>query len=91
MEEIIESEGLKRLGITLDFPNYREVIFEEGKEEGIEKGIEEGIERGIERGIEKGKFEIIRNLLDLVDVNILSQRTGISIDTLNNLKKSEDL
>ena len=47
----------------------------------------EGIEEGIEVGIESEKIEIAHNLLKQnVDINIISESTGLSIEQIENLK-----
>ena len=57
--------------------------YEEGKVEGIEEGKTEGYQEGIEQGIKS----TIKNLLEKnVDINIISEATGLSIDEINELK-----
>ena len=62
----------------------------EGLEEGIEKGIEKGLEQGIEKGLEQGKkqekIEIAKNLLDILDLETISLKTGLSIKELQKIK-----
>ena len=63
----------------------------EGREEGIKEGREEGIKEGIKEGKEKGKrdkqIEIAKNLLDVLDIETIAQKTGLSIDDILDLKK----
>ena len=67
--------------------------------ENIEKGIKEGLEQGIKKGIKKGKMEglkegkkeksieVAKNMLKLnIDINIISQSTGLSVEEINKLK-----
>jgi hypothetical protein len=76
-----------------DLEKFNEFIIKETKEVYMiltsweEKGVKKGIKIGIEKGMEKGKMELVQNLLDLVDITILSERTGISIEVLKSLKK----
>ena len=48
---------------------------------------EEGIELGINKGLKEGKIEIAKNMLKLnIDINIISQSTGLSVEEINKLK-----
>ena len=67
---------------------------EEGIQEGIEKGMQEGIEKGIQEGIEKGLQEgrreeqiaIARSLKNAgIDIKIISENTGLSIEEVSKL------
>lgn len=55
---------------------------------GFEDSEQKGIEKGIEQGIEEGKFEIALNLLDILDDKTISKKTGISIDKIKALRKT---
>ena len=58
----------------------------EGLEEGEKKGLKKGIKKGKMEGLKEGKIEIAKNMLKLnVDVNIISQSTGLSIEEIKNL------
>jgi len=68
----------------------------EGKEEGIKEGLKEGLvkgkEEGIKEGLVKGKeekaVEIARNMMKLgLDIEIIRNATGLSIDEIEELKK----
>ncbi|GAH31580.1 unnamed protein product, partial [marine sediment metagenome] len=48
---------------------------------------EEGKKEGEEKGLKKGKIEIARNLLDILDIEIISSKTGLTIDEIKILKK----
>ncbi|MGL4874292.1 MAG: Rpn family recombination-promoting nuclease/putative transposase [Clostridium sp.] len=56
----------------------------------LEKGIEEGMEKGIEEGLEKGrlkeKIEIAKNLLDILDDWTISQKTGLEINIIKDMR-----
>lgn len=58
-----------------------------GKEQGIQLGIEQGIEKGIEKGKEDEKLEIARNLLDVLDNETISTKTGLTIEQVQSLRK----
>jgi len=51
-------------------------------------GLKQGIEQGIQEGIEKGKEDIAISLFDVLDIDIISKKTGLSIERLNQLKEA---
>lgn len=55
--------------------------------EKIEEGIEQGIQKGIEKGIQKGKIDIAINLLDILEDDIIAEKTGLSIEEVKELRK----
>jgi predicted transposase/invertase (TIGR01784 family) len=59
---------------------------EQGIEQGIEKGIEQGIEKGIEQGIEQRNIEIAKNLLDILDNETISLKTGLEVQKIESLR-----
>ena len=50
------------------------------------KGMEKGMERGMEKGAMQEKIEIAKNLLDILDVETISLKTGLSIQQIETLK-----
>lgn len=52
-----------------------------------EEGIKEGKEEGIKEGIKEGKLDVARNLLDVLDVETIAAKTGLSVDEIKKLKK----
>ena len=79
-----------------DFYNDMTAAREEGLEEGIEigkiEGLKEGLDKGLKEGEKKGEknksIEIAKNMLKLnIDINIISQSTGLTIEEINLLKK----
>ena len=44
-------------------------------------------EEGIEQGIEKGRKEVAENLLDLLDDETISAKTGLSVEFVKGLRK----
>ncbi|PID82175.1 MAG: transposase, partial [Clostridiales bacterium] len=62
----------------------------EGMEKGVKKGLKEGMEKGRKEGIEEGKksekIEIAKSLLDILDVDTIAEKTGLSIEEVNGLK-----
>lgn len=50
-----------------------------------EEGLEEGIEKGMEKGIEKVAINMLKQN---IDIKLVAQVTGLSIDELNKIKAS---
>lgn len=70
----------------------------EGMEKGIEQGLEQGIQQGLEKGIQQGieeekskareeKLKIAKELLGILDEDIIAERFELSIDEIKKLKK----
>ncbi|NMM63257.1 PD-(D/E)XK nuclease family transposase [Clostridium sp. P21] len=47
---------------------------------------EKGIQKGMEKGIQKEKIDIAKNLLDVLDEEIIALKTGLSVDFIRNLR-----
>ena len=62
----------------------------EGKEEGLKEGKEKGLKEGIKKGEKKAKIKIAKNLLDVLDDETISQKTGLTIQEIENLRKDND-
>ncbi|SHO81754.1 Aldehyde dehydrogenase [hydrothermal vent metagenome] len=75
-----------------DFLFIQKSSIEKAKREAREDGIKEGLKKGKEEGIEQGKnkkaIEIAKNLLDVLDNQTISQKTGLSIQDIENLRES---
>ena len=48
----------------------------------VNKGLEQGLEQGIELGVER---------TDLLDENVIAERTGLSLETIQKLKTEKNL
>jgi len=63
---------------------------EQGIQQGIKQGLEEGLEQGLERGLEQGRLDgilqVARELLDILDDETISQKTGLQIADIRNLR-----
>jgi len=53
------------------------------------KGREEGLKEGLEKGKKETQIEIVKNLLDVLDNETISIKTGLSIDEIQNLRKKD--
>ncbi|MEL6939480.1 MAG: PD-(D/E)XK nuclease family transposase, partial [Cyanobacteria bacterium J06598_1] len=85
--EIAELSNLSREELDIF---QRKQIFLQDSQNAVLKGIEQGIEQGIERGVEQGERrkaeEIARALLDVLDLETISQKTGLSVEVIAALK-----
>ncbi|MDJ0702526.1 MAG: Rpn family recombination-promoting nuclease/putative transposase [Leptolyngbyaceae cyanobacterium MO_188.B28] len=54
----------------------------------IRKAVQQGLEQGLEQGMRKQAIAIARNLLDVLDVETISQKTGLSIREIKELANS---
>ena len=87
--EFISSDDKERASLEA----IKEGLFDQyssfniGKKEGIEEGKIEGLKEGREKGKIEEKIEIAKNMLKLnIDINIISQSTGLSVDEIEELK-----
>ena len=59
---------------------------EQGLQQGLQQGIEQGLRQGIEQGIQEKAEQTARNLLKVgIDINIIVESTGLSIDQIKKL------
>ena len=58
---------------------------------GIRKGIEEGIQQGIQQGIYQRNIELAINLLDILDDETISQKTGLSVEEVRKLRMNNEV
>lgn len=56
------------------------------EKKGMEKGIEKGMEKGMKKGIKQEKINIASNLLDILDNETISFKTGLDIKTIEELR-----
>lgn len=53
----------------------------------VKRAIRRGKEQGREEGMREAKFEIAKQLLDVLDEETISQKTGLSLEDVQNLNK----
>ncbi len=83
-KEIKENTGgVVNMGIDEIREKYLE---EKGREEGKEIGREEGREKGVKEGEKKKAIEIAKSLLDVLDIETIALKTGLSVYEINKLK-----
>ena len=58
-----------------------------GMEKGMEKGIQKGMEQGVEKGRTEEKISIAKNLLDILDNQTISLKTGLSEELIETLRR----
>ena len=58
---------------------------------GIRRGIEEGIQQGIQQGIHQRNIELAINLLDILDDETISQKTGLSVEEVKKLRMNNEV
>jgi predicted transposase/invertase (TIGR01784 family) len=58
----------------------------EGVKEGLEKGLEKGRKEGLEEGLRKAKEEIAGQLLDVLDDETISRKTGLSVEDVRRIR-----
>ena len=58
-------------------------------DKGISQGISQGVSQGISQGINKAKIENARNLLDVLDVQTISEKIGLPLETVQQLKNEQ--
>jgi predicted transposase/invertase (TIGR01784 family) len=92
--EVYDYMMLKEMDAKNEIETAQKKGFNKGLKEGIEKGFSEGIEKGIKEGIKEGKqegleeakIEIAKNLLDILDNETISIKTGLSISEVEKLR-----
>ncbi|MBX7385457.1 PD-(D/E)XK nuclease family transposase, partial [Clostridium chauvoei] len=96
-EEIKEAKDelyrLSRDKKELELYNLREKSFfdkisalSNAEEKGREQGLEEGREQGLEEGKLLERINIAKNLLDVLDNETISLKTGLSVDEIEKLR-----
>ncbi|GET41824.1 hypothetical protein MiSe_66380 [Microseira wollei NIES-4236] len=55
----------------------------------VNQGIQEGIQQGIQQGAKDAQIEIAQRLLNILDVETISQTTGLSIEEIQSLRTAE--
>ena len=48
-----------------------------------------GLEKGLQRGIKEGRLEIAKNLLDILDDKTISNKTGLSLEEIKELRNKK--
>ncbi len=85
-----------KAGLTpeeLDDQERREIFIQDqrgalmlAEQRGVEKGREEGLEEGLKKGRDEEKLRIARALLDMMDDALIAEKTGLSPDSVRQLR-----
>jgi predicted transposase/invertase (TIGR01784 family) len=65
---------------------YRESLFYTAEFRGLKKGIKQGLKKGMEKGAKNREIEIAKSLLDVLDVQTIALKTGLTIQEIERLK-----
>jgi predicted transposase/invertase (TIGR01784 family) len=57
-----------------------------GFNQGVKQGVQQGVKQGVQQGEKQAKLDIARQLLDLLDEETISQRTGLTLEEVQQLK-----
>ncbi|KAM3116164.1 Rpn family recombination-promoting nuclease/putative transposase [Phormidesmis sp. 146-33] len=52
---------------------------------GIQEGVQQGMQQGMQQGARQKAIEIARQLLDVLDAEMISQKTGLSVEEVQSL------
>jgi len=63
-----------------------DTAYDDGEKIGFEKGIIQGEQIGLEKGKKSERIAIARSLLDILDIEIIALKTGLSIEEIQRLK-----
>jgi len=63
-----------------------DTAYDDGEKIGFEKGIIQGEQIGLEKGKKSERIAIARSLLDILDIEIIALKTGLSIEEIQHLK-----
>ena len=63
-----------------------DVAKEVWQEEAMQQGIEKGIEKGRQEGIAQRNKELAKSLLDILDIETIAQKTGLTIQEIEQMK-----
>ena len=68
-----------------------EEILKKEFERGFEEGFKQGFEEGLKQARKQQAIEIAKNLLDVLDDETISLKTGLSIEEIKKLRKDYDV
>ena len=86
-ERFISSEDEMQVYNARDAFLYGQTIMlKREREEGIQEGIEKGIQKGIQEGRREEQINIARSFKNAgIDIKIISENTGLSVEEINKL------
>ena len=91
LDELSQNEHERRLAelrekYIMDQKATEAAGYDKGLERGMKRGLSEGLERGLKQGAKNKTIELAKKLKDKgVDINLINETTGLSIEEINNL------
>ena len=76
----------KNLKVYRDLLNSFDTAHNDGLKKGMKEGIKEGLKEGIQQGIDQEKIELAKNLLDVLDIETIALKTGLTVEKIKALK-----
>ena len=87
---ILDSRNAIRKAVQKGLQQGMQQGLQQGLQQGMQQGLQQGMQQGLQQGREEGMQEqallIARNLLDLLDNETISYKTGLSIREIENLR-----
>ena len=80
--ETNSSKVINMLYTAFDIDAAKEVWQEEAKQEGMLKGIQ----KGIQEGRKEERKELARSLLDVLDIETIAKKTGLTVEEVKALQ-----
>lgn len=62
---------------------------EQGLKKGLEQGIKQGIQQGMQQGMQQAKLEMVESLLDILDDDVIAEKTGIPLSKVEELRAKQ--
>jgi predicted transposase/invertase (TIGR01784 family) len=88
LSELAKMNPDKRKEYELSLKHYRDWVntLDTAENKGILKGRKQGLEQGLEQGKKLEKLEIAKSLLDVLDIETIALKTGLTIQEIESLK-----
>ena len=81
LKNFLEANGSEVINML-----YTEFDIDVAKEVWQEEAMQQGIEKGIEKGIAQRNKELAKSLLDILDIETIAQKTGLTIQEIEQMK-----
>jgi predicted transposase/invertase (TIGR01784 family) len=86
-----ELEDLERQEIFIqDMRGAMTKAINQGLQQGRQEGIQQGIQQGRQEATKEAQVEIAKRLLNVLDVETISQTTGLSIEEIQSLQRENE-
>ncbi len=64
----------------------RQEGLQERRQEGLQEGLQRGLQQGLQEGRQKEKLELAKALLDVLDNEMIAQKTKLPLDVVQDLR-----